>query len=214
MTTKQSSTPAYTRGDPDERRQSLIEATARCLAVHGVGGTSVRSICGMAGVSPGLLRHYFGGVSDAIAEAYRWTGNRVARALEEAVAEAGEEPRARLLAYLAASFRPPIADPELLATWLAFWAMTPQDSGIAALHEEIYGEFRIGMDALIRACRPGMADTRLIGVGLTALIDGLWLELSLGKAPFTPEEATGLVEAWLDALLGVSAPDHEPDRQA
>ncbi|MFC0683839.1 TetR family transcriptional regulator C-terminal domain-containing protein [Novosphingobium clariflavum] len=212
--TKQSHTPAFSRGDPDERRQSLIEATARCLALHGIGGTSVRSICAEAGVSAGLLRHYFGGVADAIAEAYRWTGHRVARALEEAVAAADDSPRARLLAYLVASFRPPIADPQLLATWLAFWAMTPQDPAIGRLHEDIYGEFRGGMDALIRECRPDMADTRLIGVALTALIDGLWLELSLGKAPFTPEEAEGLVETWLDALFGGPAAHQEPDRQA
>lgn len=192
---------SYTREHPDERRQSLVEATARCLAAQGAGGTSVRSICAAAGVSPGLLRHYFSGVGEAIAEAYRWTGNRVALALEAAVAEAGADPRARLLAYLSASFRAPIADPELLATWLAFWSMTPTDPAIARLHKEIYGEFRSGMDDLIRALRPDLADTRLPAVALTALIDGLWLELSLGKPPFTPVEAEGLVEKWLDCLL-------------
>jgi AcrR family transcriptional regulator len=193
---------SFTRAHPDERRQSLVEATARCLAQHGVAGTSVRTICAAAGVSPGLLRHYFGGVSQAIAEAYRWTGHRVSQALEEAVAGAGNDPRDRLLAYLTASFRPPIADAELLATWLAFWSMTPVDGGIGALHAEIYGEFRSGIEDLILAVHPGLADARLPAVALTALIDGLWLELSLGKAPFTPLEAEGLVEKWLDALLG------------
>lgn len=192
---------SFRRADPDERRRSLVEATARCLARHGVAGTSVRSICAEAGVSPGLLRHYFAGVSDAIAEAYRWTGNRVAAALDEAVAGAGDDPRARLMAYLNASFRPPIATPELLATWLAFWSMTPVDSEIGALHAEIYGEFRGGIEALLRAVRPDLAEVRLPAVALTALIDGLWLELSLGRAPFTPEEAEGLVEKWLDALI-------------
>lgn len=193
---------SFRRADPDERRQSLIEATARCLALHGAGGTSVRTICATAGVSPGLLRHYFGGVSEAIGAAYRWTGNRVARALEQAVESAGEDPRARLLAYVTASFRSPIADPELLATWLAFWSMTPGDPDISALHAEIYSEFRGGMEALIRACRPHLADTRLPAVALTALIDGLWLELSLGKAPFTADEAEMLAEKWLDSLIG------------
>lgn len=148
-----------------------------------------------------MLRHYFSGVSDAIAQAYRWTGERVEQALAQAVAEAGSDPRARLLAYLAASFRPPIADPQLLATWLAFWSMTPVDQGIGALHAEIYGEFRGGIEGLILALRSDMQDARLPAVALTALIDGLWLELSLGKAPFTPEEAEGLVGKWLDALL-------------
>ncbi|WP_091147941.1 TetR family transcriptional regulator C-terminal domain-containing protein [Novosphingobium sp. CF614] len=192
---------SFRRADPDQRRQSLVEATARCLALHGAGGTSVRTICAAAGVSAGLLRHYFGGVSEAIGEAYRWTGNRVAGALAQAVAGAGADPRARLLAYVTASFRPPIADPELLATWLAFWSMTRVDPAIGALHAEIYGEFRGGIEALIRACRPDLADTRLPAVALTALIDGLWLELSLGQAPFTPEEAEALAEKWLDALL-------------
>lgn len=192
---------SFRRADPDERRQSLIEATARCLANHGIGGTSVRAICADAGVSPGLLRHYFSGVDQAIAAAYRWTGHRVAAALESAVAAAGPEARARLLAYVTASFRPPIADAELLATWLAFWSMTPRDPRIGALHSDIYGEFRDGMEALIRGYRPDLEDTRLVTVALTALIDGLWLELSLGKAPFTTEEAGKLTEKWLDALI-------------
>jgi TetR/AcrR family transcriptional regulator, transcriptional repressor of bet genes len=37
---------------------------------------------------------------------------------------------------------------------------------------------------------------------LTALIDGLWLELSLGTAPFFPEEAEALAERWIDTLIG------------
>lgn len=162
---------------------------------------SVRTICAEVGVSPGLLRHYFDGVSGAIAETYSWTGRRVAEALEQAVSDAGAEPRARLGAYLTASFRPPIADPALLATWLAFWSLTRSDPAIAAVHAELYAEFRSGIERLIAEARPGMADTRLVAVALTALIDGLWLELSLGDAPFTAEEAGALAETWLDRLL-------------
>jgi TetR/AcrR family transcriptional repressor of bet genes len=190
------------RQSPDVRRQHLLEATARCLARRGAAGVSVRAICAEAGVSPGLLRHYFAGVSDAIAETYRWTGRRVAEALEQAVSDVGPDPRARLVAYLTASFRPPIADPALLATWLAFWSLTRSDPAIAAVHAELYAEFRSGIERLIAEARPDLADTRLAAVALTALIDGLWLELSLGDAPFTAEEAGALAETWLDRLLG------------
>ena len=192
----------FTRSEPDARRKSLLEATARCLAARGAAGISVRAICAEAGVSAGLLTHYFRGVSEAIAETYRWTGARVSAALEQAVAEAGPDPRARLIAYLTASFRPPIADPELLATWLAFWSLTRSDPAIAAVHTEIYAEFRHGIVRLIAAYHPATLDPRLPAVALTALIDGLWLELSLGHAPFTPDEAGRLAEMWLDRLLG------------
>lgn len=194
------------RQRPDERRQHLLEATARCLASKGAAGISVRAICAEAGVSPGLLGHYFGGVSDAIAECYRWTGGSVVDALGRAVAAARPDPRARLLAYLTASFRPPIASPQLLATWVAFWSLTQSDPAIAAVHAETYGEFRQGIERLILAAYPGIGDARLPAVALTALIDGLWLELSLGQAPFSAQDAEDLVERWLGALLGQPFP--------
>lgn len=190
---------AFHRAEPDARRQSLVEACARSLARLGTSGTSVRSICTEAGVSPGLLRHYFAGIDALIADTYRWTGDRVQAALDAAVEAAPPTPRARLLAYLTASFAPPIADPELLSTWLAFWGLTKTDARIAALHTEIYQDYRDGLEALISPVAPG--DHRLTTVALTALVDGLWLELSLGNAPFTREEAGLLAEKWLDALL-------------
>ena len=177
-------------------------ACARSLAARGVSGTSVRAICTEAGVSPGLLRHYFSGIDALVAETYRWTGARVSRALENAVSQAPATPRARLLAYLTASFRPPIASPDLLATWLAFWSLTKTDPAIAAVHAEIYRGYRKDLEALIAALDPSACNHRLTSIALTALVDGLWLELSLGSAPFTQDEAALLAERWLDALLG------------
>lgn len=199
MTAAQST---FTRADPDQRRQSLIEATARVLAERGAAGVSVRTICAEAGVSPGLLRHYFAGVSHAIAETYRWIGDTLALALADAVNTAKDNPRARLLAYLTASFRPPIASPELLASYVALWSLSRSDPAVTSVRAEIYAEFRDGLEDLIRALRPDLVDVRLPAIALAALIDGLWLELSLGNPPFTQEEAEALAERWLDALLG------------
>jgi TetR/AcrR family transcriptional regulator, transcriptional repressor of bet genes len=190
---------AFTRESADMRRDALISACAASLARNGVPGTSVRVICAAAGVSPGLLRHYFDGIDALVAATYRWTGQRVQNALAEAVASAPQTPRDRLLAYLTASFVPPVADPELLATWLAFWALTKTDACIAQLHDEIYRDYRADLEVLLAACQHG--DHRLAAVALTALVDGLWLELSLGNAPFSREEASALVEKWLDCLL-------------
>jgi TetR/AcrR family transcriptional repressor of bet genes len=192
---------AFTRSAPDARRQSLIEATARCLASKGAAGVSVRAICAEAGVSPGLLRHYFPGISETIGETYRWIGERIADALDTAVAAAGDDPRARLLAYVTASFRPPIASPELLASYIALWSLTRSDPAIAAVRAEIYGDFQTGLESLIEELRPEIGGARLPAVALTALIDGLWLELSLGSAAFSAEEAERLAELWLDSLL-------------
>ena len=191
---------SFTRERADDRRDQLIAACAATLARHGAQGTSVRAICTAAGVSPGLLTHYFIGIDALVAATYRATGDQVGAALARAVEQAGASPRAQLLAYLTASFAPPIADPDLLATWLAFWSLTRTDPAIAAVHADIYRSYRGGLETLIIQLRPG-TDPRLTAVALTALVDGLWLELSLGNAPFSAEEAAALAEKWLDALL-------------
>ena len=103
---------AFTRESADTRRDALIAACARCLATYGAQGVSVRAICEEAGVSPGLLRHYFDGIDALIAETYRTTGTRVAAAMQAAVVMVPEtDPRGRLLGFITASFREPIADP-------------------------------------------------------------------------------------------------------
>ncbi|WP_421729466.1 TetR family transcriptional regulator C-terminal domain-containing protein [Brevundimonas sp.] len=196
--------PSYRRIQPDVRRRELIEAAMRCLADKGAAGCSVRAICNEAGVSPGLLTHYFTGVDDLMAATYREVGERVAVTLAEAVEAAGEGARDRLRAYVVASFRPPVMDPVLLATWVAFWSLSRGDAGLRVVHQEIYALYRGDLEPLIRACLPTDArdaDVRLMGVGLTALVDGLWLELCLDGGAFTAEEAGRVAERWLDDLL-------------
>lgn len=118
----------FVREAADVRRQALIEATGRCLAEKGVSGTSVRAICARAGVSSGLLTHYFDGVDALILATYAEVGAKVSRALDLAVEEAGADPRERLRACLQANFRAPVLDPDLLATWIAFWSLVKTSS--------------------------------------------------------------------------------------
>jgi len=196
------SKPAFTRAEPDARRQSLVAACARVLAREGAGGASVRSIAVEAGVSPGLITHYFAGVDALIAATYAQVGERVTAALTAAVAAAGDAPRARLAAYVTASFAPPIADPELLATWTALWSMVRARPAIAEWHDRIYARYRGDLEALLGGCGVAARDCRLTAIAITALVDGLWLELCLSPGSFTPDEARAIAEAHLAGVLG------------
>jgi AcrR family transcriptional regulator len=192
----------FVRESPDVRRQALIDATALCLAERGAAGTSVRAISARAGVSSGLLTHYFEGVDALILATYRDVCGRVARALEEAVGEAGDAPRARLRAYVVANFRAPVLDADLLATWIAFWSLVKSNPAMSAAHAEMYGVGRARMEALLQEAAPGMtgAQVRLAAIGLTALVDGLWLELCLDPSNFSASEADRILTDWMDAL--------------
>ena len=192
---------AFTRAEPDARRQSLIAACARVLAREGAGGASVRAIAVEAGVSPGLVGHYFAGIDALIAETYAQVGEQVRDALATAVAEVGDDPKARLLAYVTASFAPPIADPALLATWIAFWSLVKPRPDIARLHDDIYAGYRRDLERLLGACGVAAGDRRLIAIAITALVDGLWLELCLSPASFTAAEARTIAGTHLAHML-------------
>uniref|UniRef100_UPI0032AF39B5 TetR family transcriptional regulator C-terminal domain-containing protein n=1 Tax=Sphingomonas sp. AR_OL41 TaxID=3042729 RepID=UPI0032AF39B5 len=193
--------PAFTRAEPDARRLSLIEATARVLARDGAANASVRVIAREAGVSPGLPGHYFDGIDGLIAATYEHIAERVNVALGSAIAAAGSDPRARLSAYVTASFDPPIADPALLATWLAFWSLVKARPAIAALHDDIYASYRRELEQLLGACGVAHGDLRLAAIAITALVDGLWLELCLSPQSFTPGEARAIAERQIATLL-------------
>jgi AcrR family transcriptional regulator len=190
---------AFTRESADARRADLIEATAACLAERGLAGTNVRAICRRAGVSPGLLRHYFGGIDDLVAATYQATSDRMDAVFADAVAAAGGDPRARLAAFLTASFRPPVTDPELLGAWTAFWALARSDARMATIHAESYAGYRARLAELLIAC--GAADADRLAIMLTAMVDGLWLELSLDAASFGADAAVAMIERAVTALL-------------
>lgn len=199
-----SGSPAFTRAEPDARRQSLIEACARVLAREGAAGTSVRAVAQEAGVSPGLVGHYFGGIDAAIAATYAHVETQVSTALDAALAGAGSDPRARLEAYIIASFAPPIASGELLATWIAFWSLVRARPDIARQHDEQYAQFRARLEGLLADCGVPSARLRSAAIAATALVDGLWLELCLSPQTFTADEAGTIARQHLDSLISTS----------
>ncbi|MDY0881668.1 TetR/AcrR family transcriptional regulator [Dongia soli] len=194
----------FTRDQPEVRRRQLIEATLQCLAELGHAGTSVRAVCARAGVSPGLVTHHFEGIDDLIAAAYAHVGDQVAAMLDEAMADAGGDPLARLRAFIDTSFRAPMLNSDLLQVWLAFWSLVRRDPRIRAIHADIYGGYRRSLEKLvgdIAETRKLNLDVRLAVLGFTAMMDGLWLEYCLDPTTFTAEEASRIAHGWIDTLI-------------
>ena len=192
--------PAFRREEPDARRLSLIEACARVMARSGAAGASVRAIAQDAGASVGLVGHYFGGVDALVSATYDHVDRQVAQALDQAVTSAGDEPRARLEAFVTASFAPPIADPALLATWIAFWSLVTARQDIARQHDEQYAGYRARLECLLEDCGVAANARRRHAIAVTALVDGLWLELCLSPGCFTAQEARDIARGFLTSI--------------
>ena len=194
----------YRREQPDARREGLIEATLRSLAAGGHDGASVRRIAAEAGVSVGLINHHYASVDELIAHAYEKVALGIVRQLLDTMAEAPPSPRARLSAFFKASCAPPMLDPNLLGVWVVFWSMIKHSPVMQATQRHTFAEYRAVLEQNLVAfgAEIGLSgtDMRLSAIGLSALLDGIWLELCLNPNAFSPDEGVGLCEAWIDGL--------------
>jgi TetR/AcrR family transcriptional regulator, transcriptional repressor of bet genes len=196
--------PRYVRRLADDRRQALIEAAIESLKRHGHEGLSVRRIAAEAGVSIGLINHHFPNKDTLVAESYRTFSRHLSDSFGAAVESAGLEPRARLRAFFKAFFSRPNLDPQVLTAWLVFWSLLQVSPEMRAVHEDEGRSYGDLLGSLLNdfAKESGRLrfDTRLATIGLTALLDGLWLEWCLDPKNFRPAEAAALCEVWIDKL--------------
>ena len=202
--------PKFHRETPAVRREALVEATLRCLRRYGHEGVSVRRISAAAGVSIGLINHHFPSKSGLVAEAYE----KLALSLQDSIRRQADAhqapPRDRLSGFFRASFSPEIIDPELFNVWLVFWSMVAHSPEIREVHDRTYGNYRRILEGLLgQLAKSGAAPhfkLRPAAIALSALLDGLWVELSLSPAAFKPKEAIALCEDWVTALCNGGFP--------
>jgi len=208
--------PRFQRQLPQVRRQALINATIECLKRYGHDGLSIRTISAQAGVSVGLINHHFPNKDELIAAAYRHFNAELVGGMQAAVARAPDSPQARMRAFLEASFSPPNLDADVLAVWVVFWGMYRHSRQIQRVQRETYQGYvdlvrgmlaDLLQAARARAARPKRApqgttlDLDLAAIGLTALLDGLWLEWCLEPGTFRPAQAVAMCEEWIASLI-------------
>jgi AcrR family transcriptional regulator len=189
---------------PEARRQALIEATIQCLKRYGHEGLSVRKISAQAAVSIGLINHHFPNKDELVAQAYRHFNSQLLAGVRAAVELAPHSPRQRLSAFIRASFAPPNLDQDVLSAWVVFWSLHRHSPAIRKAHDDSYRGYlqllHSMLGELANATGPFPLGLRLGAIGLTALLDGLWLEWCLDPETFQPEEAIALCEAWIAQL--------------
>jgi AcrR family transcriptional regulator len=202
--------PKFRRETPAVRREALVAATLRCLERYGHEGVSVRRISAAAGVSIGLINHHFPSKSGLVAEAYE----TLALSLQDSISRQAEDravsPRDRISGFFRASFAPELLDPQLFNVWLVFWSMVAHSPEIREVHDRTYGKYRSMLESLLgQLAETGGArrfKLRPAAIALAALLDGLWVELSLSASTFRPREAIALCEEWVNALCNGAFP--------
>lgn len=198
----------YTREPEERRREALIAAALDLMATGGPASASVRAIAARAGVTPGLIRHYFSSKDDLTRAAFGAMMGDMTDDSTAALLAGGTAPAAALAAIVSASLRPPVMDGGRVRLWAGFLHLVWNDPKMRAVHEAGYLGYRNRLQALIAAL-PGKADpatARQLAISCNAVIDGLWLEGATLPDHFAPGEVERIGLDAVSALLGVKLP--------
>lgn len=208
----------YHRGTEAERRRDLIEATLDCISEAGLQGATVRRIAIKAGVTAGLIRHYFASKEMILQDAYKVV---ITRLTEKAKGVSGS-PDERMRAFILANLTDPVTNSRSLSLWATFISQVGVDPSLAAIHQEGYLSFRHTLEQLLAdflADKGEAADParcRALAIAVSAILDGLWLEGCLAGELFGESELVSIAFSSIEALVGhpIGAPnDIAQDRE-
>ncbi|NGN43188.1 TetR family transcriptional regulator [Mesorhizobium sp. CGMCC 1.15528] len=199
----------FRREGEERRRQDLIEATLDCVAERGLQGATVRAIALRAGVTGGLIRHYFPGKEELLQAAYATIVGRMTEQAKAALSLEGAGPRRRLAAFVEANLAPPVVDARVFSLWAGFIGRAVSDPALSIAHREGYLGFRNEVEALVAevlkaAGRNAEASAlRRHAIAINGLIDGLWIEGCLAADMFESGELAEIGITTVEALLGL-----------
>jgi len=201
----------YVRAGEETRRTALIDATLDLIAEGGPQAATVRAIALRAGVTPGLIRHYFATKEELVAAAHGVLMAGLTEAAAARLDELPDDPLTRLAGFVAASVSPPVTDPRAVALWAASMQLVPRDPAMRAVHESTYLAFRDRLQRLIAAAleqagRP-VDEARNLAIAGNALLDGLWIEAGALPEHFTPDELKSIALGAFSRLLKLELPE-------
>ncbi|ASJ74787.1 TetR/AcrR family transcriptional regulator [Granulosicoccus antarcticus] len=204
----------FKRENEEDRKLALIQAAQTCIVEGGIQWATVRNIAAQAGVTPGLIRHYFPSKDALLCEAYRHTMWEMTAHSVVGLEDLEGGATVRLHQFIKAVLSPPVMSARQHQLWASFTSLMRSIPDFAQVHQESYLEFRrecrqLVRDVLIeqqRVCKE--REIEQLAVALNAQLDGLWLEGCLASELFDADELVQIGIRSIDALL-VIAPESE-----
>ena len=210
-----------TRGNAEDlRRRQLVEATIDTMAEVGFAATTLSLIGQRAGVSPGLISHYFDDKDGLLEATLRALAARLGRGVSERLRKA-RAPRERIQAVIDATLAPEEFDQRTCSVWLAFWGQVIHSQRLKRVQnvyqQRMLSNLRFGLKQLVPE-----ADAQRLAISIAAMIDGLWLRATLSSPHETDSRtARQTVSAFVDGEIarigkpraGVAAPRASSNRQ-
>src|SRR5262245_8756348 len=204
----------------EARRTQILHAAVEVIGERGLCDTRISDIAARAGTSSALILYYFQTKDRLLAEALAFSEDRF---YEETTAElaAIEGARDRLVRLIELSCFADTAEEHWIdewVLWLDMWARSPRDPDVAKNREAMDRRWRDQIAAIVREGQArgefGATDAEDFALRLSALNDGLVIQVVLGDPAVTPSRMTEICLRMAADELGFEAPGRPPQRTA
>ena len=162
------------------RRQQLIDATIESVAQKGLQATTINSISKNAGMSSGIISHYFGGKQGLIEATVRYL---LSNLKDDLISKVDEKttPTQRLMFIVESNFALVQQRKDTTRTWLSFWAQSMHDKELHRLQKVNSKRLQSNLTVSFKQLMP-LAQANLAAELTAAMIDGLWLRAVLSQS--------------------------------
>src|ERR1700740_2314821 len=193
----------------EQRREQMLQAALEVIVERGYAETRVADVAERAGTSPALVIYYFKTRDQLLTEAIRysedlWYATGTGR-LESIKTAAGQ------LTEMIAMTCLPDTDPAPRSEWLLWldlWALSPRNSGVAAVRRKFDERWRQAIKAIVLAGQEAgeftTTDADEFAVTLSALLDGMAVQIALEDPDVPPSRAYDLTMRYAADQLGFS----------
>jgi AcrR family transcriptional regulator len=190
-----------------ERRRELIRVMADLVAEEGIDGATIRKVARRAGVSTGMVSHYFPAKRDLIMAVHATLGDEFRRRVD---AQAGEEPGPERLRTMLKSALSEKVRTLPSSFWLEYVAEASRDEELGRYYVE---RFERNNAVLKRSVESGIErgefsaghDPEVIADILQAVLFGTRVLFGVERGQMTEERAARMAETILQLIAGASA---------
>ncbi|MDX2319547.1 MAG: transcriptional regulator BetI [Moritella sp.] len=183
------------------RQQQLIDATLISVERHGLHHSTIITISGLAGLSSGLISHYFGGKQGLVEATFKYLLDELKHALLSRILGENLSPAVRLSMIVESNFTELQRSTAATKTWLSFWSQAVHEPGLARLQninsKRLYSNLAFSFKQI-------MPNDEAINCAkqTAAMIDGFWLRSALSRCPEQEfEQAQILCKAFIEAVI-------------
>jgi len=192
------------KASKETRRHQLIEATIDSLAKRGYSETTMADVADGAGLSRGIVNFHFESKEKLLVATLQYMADEYATHWRAALQKAGDDPARQLGVLVAADFDRAICNKRKLAAWCAFWGEAksrPTYQALCGARDQAYQEVFIDLCRKLQADGGYDMDPQTTALGLSAMLEGLWLRLMMGTEDLTRESAHQAATDFLSSVF-------------